>query len=172
MSCECESYICLEAFINPCSEGVELNVIPDYTGNMTGKVWFNGTIKSFGFEVTDGEKIIVPIELFNESYTHEMRLYDEDGTLINCYHVKTAIDTDSGEFTPTPASASGLMGNEFTGNGTDTQTFAGLNGYELMTVEMASGSYTSDFWTQTGGQVVLNAPQTFTGQVVLTWKLS
>jgi hypothetical protein len=45
-----------------------------------------------------------------------------------------------------------------------------LNGYELLTVEMASGSYTSDFWVQNGGEVVLNAPQTFIGQIVLTWK--
>jgi hypothetical protein len=169
MSCDCETYTCLDAFYNPCSEGVELNVIPDYTGNMTGRVWFNGTIKSFGIEVTEGEKIIIP-NILNESYTHDMRLYDEDGTLIACYKVKTAVDTELEEFTPTPASASGLMGNEFTGNGTDTQTFAGLNGYELLTVEMASGSYTSDFWVQNGGEVVLNAPQTFIGQIVLTWK--
>lgn len=170
MSCECLEYQCVEAYINPCSEGVELDIIAEYSGNMTGKVWFNGAVTSFGVTVEDGERIILPTSLFNENYAHEMRLYDEEGVVIECYRVKTYIDKDAPEFTPTPAAASGLMGNSFTGNGTDTQTFAGLNGYELMSIAMGSQEYTSDFFTQVGGDVTLNAPLTFNGQIFLTWK--
>lgn len=167
--CECTEWICVEAFINPCSEGVELDIIPGYSGDMTGKAWFNGTVKSFGIEVTEGERIIIPTEILNENYSHEMRLYDEEGELINCYRVKTYLDTNSGEFTPTPIIVGGLGGGVFTGNETDTQSFAGLSGYTLLTVEMAGQSYTSDFWTQNNTTITWKTDTVFTGTIVLTW---
>lgn len=102
MSCECESYTCIEAFINPCSEGVQLDIIPDYTGNMLGRVWFNGTVSTFEISVEEGEKIIVPIEQLNENYVHDLRVYNQ-GDLIACYKVKTYIDYESETFTPMPA---------------------------------------------------------------------
>lgn len=171
MPCECTIYTCIEAFINPCSEGVELDIVSDYTGNMTGRVWFNGTVTSFGISVTDGERIILPVTLFNENYAHEMRLYDEDGELIECYRVKTYVDYDSGEFTPTPPAAGALDGASFPGNNTDTQTFAGLNGNTLLTITMGGQDYNGDFWTQTGGQVAWLPAlgMTFTGTVTLIW---
>lgn len=170
MPCECLEYQCVEAYINPCSEGVELDIIAEYSGNMTGKVWFNGAVTSFGVTVEDGERIILPTSLFNENYAHEMRLY-RDGELIECYRVKTYLDEDAPEFSPTPPASSGLDGDEYDGNDTDTQTFAGLGTHELLTITMASGSYTSDMFTQNGSEVTLLYGQLFNGKVVLEWKI-
>jgi hypothetical protein len=100
MACGCSTYTCIEAWVNPCSEGVELPIEATVTDNITVNVEFNGIWAQASVFATEGEDIILPIALFNENYTHEMRLVMDD--VETCYKVRTALRLDSGEFIPTP----------------------------------------------------------------------
>lgn len=174
MSCDCESYICLEAFANPCSEGVEIDVEATYTGDITGRVYFNGISQSFTVGVTEGENIIIPSSVLNENYTHELRLYN-GSSLLNCYHLKVTIDVNSGDFPVPESTGNTLQGASFTGNGTDTQAFPILTGQTLFTISMGGQEYTSEYFTQTGTFVTWSnygVGLTFTGVVALNWKKS
>lgn len=100
MSCGCETYTCIEAWINPCSAGVSIPIESTVTNNITVMVEFNGMWTSASVLATLGQNIILPVTLFNEDYIHEMRLtMDEVET---CYKVNARISLDSGEFIPTP----------------------------------------------------------------------
>lgn len=103
MSCQCEEYVCVEAFINPCSEGVEVDIVSDFTGNITGRIWMNGSVSTFTIGVEDQEKIIIPSQFLNENYTHELRLY-KGGVIWGCYRVKTYLDFESPIYEPMPIS--------------------------------------------------------------------
>lgn len=171
MSCGCDTYECLEALVNPCSEGVELPLPAPSTDNLIGRVYFNNTVKVFEVAMTQGDNIIIPTDSVNENYTHEFRTYIGN-TQIGCYHLKTMLSYDSATFTPvTPSTGGGLDGKAFTGNDSDSQTFTGLLGKTLLTVTMGGQDYTSDSWTQMGTTVTWNdSAQTFTGTIVLIWK--
>lgn len=173
MACECEEYSCLNGFYNPCSEGMELAVISSETGNWTGRVFFNGTSRSFSFGVTNGDNIVVPTELFNESSTQELRIYNSSDSLVGCYQVTTVLDLESGDYPVNPVTPNGLGGKSYIGNGTGTQIFPELNGKELLTIAMGTQEYTSDDWTQSGTSVAWDLEgQLFTGTIVLTWQNS
>lgn len=169
MSCPCTSYTCLEAFINPCSEGVDIGLAATYSGNMTIRVWFNGVVRTAGVGVTQNDNIIIPRELLNENYVHELRIYNMDD-LLGCYHLKTQLDYNSPEYPVPPINDSDMQGKEYTGNETATQIFAELDGKQLLTIAMNGQEYTSDFWTQTGTGVTWDDPyMIFTGTIVLNW---
>lgn len=173
MACGCESFICVEGFFNPCSEGMQLPIVSDYTGNMTGKVWFNGVVSTFGVGVTEGENIVVPTANFNESYIHEMRLYNVSGDQVACYKVQTITDLQSGTHPVPPIIETFMQGQSYTGNGTDTQEFDDLGTltgyYTLLTIAMGGQEYTSDFFTQTGNIITLSGGMIFSGTIVLNW---
>lgn len=68
-----------------------------------------------------------------------------------------------------PESYTGVLGGKsYTGNGTDTQVFAELDGKTLLTVSIGGQSYNEDYFTQTGTSVELTA-MTFDDTVVLVW---
>lgn len=107
MTCSCDSYECLEVIYNPCSEGAQLNIVANETGNWSADVYFNGMPTQIEFAVTTGDKIIIPVTVLNEYYTHEFRLYNTAGNLIDCYQLKALASKNAGEFTPVPPSGTG-----------------------------------------------------------------
>lgn len=171
MACKCETYTCVEARLNPCSEGMQLDYEATETGNWKGVLYFQDTSTEFAFGVTAGDPIVVPTELFNENYTHELRVYNTAGDLEVCLHVKTIIDQNAGNYPVIPIVPSGLGGKEYNGNDLDTQVFPELNGRTLLTISMGGQEYTSDFFTQSGTSVTwLVEGMLFTGKIVLTWQ--
>lgn len=99
MSCDCETYICTKAFINPCNVGTFIGIEATETGTWTARLGFNNTFREFGISVDDGKEIAIPTELLNENYQHDLKLYDSNGILINCYKLQTHLtfsvaDTD------------------------------------------------------------------------------
>lgn len=100
MACGCETYTCIEVFINPCSTGVELPVEATADGTITAMVEFNGMWKNTQVEGETGEPIILPVTLFNEDYTHEMRL--TEGVTQTCYKVRSMIMIDAPIVEPIP----------------------------------------------------------------------
>lgn len=101
MACDCETYTCLEAFINPCSAGTELNIIPTADATWNARIEFNGTWIFFGFEVNNGLPIVLPTVVFNEDYVHELRVIDEDG-IQTCYRVRSVYQRTLTGFEPQP----------------------------------------------------------------------
>lgn len=100
MACGCETYTCIEVFINPCSAGVELPVNATSDGTITAMVEFNGMWKNTQVEGETGEPIILPVSVFNEDYTHEMRLTGNG--VETCYKVRSMIMIDAPIVDPTP----------------------------------------------------------------------
>lgn len=104
MACDCENFACLQAHYNPCSEGVEIDITADYTGPWTADIEYNGTWSKISFGVVDGEKIVLPTAALNENYTHQARIYDESGNLVNdtCYHIESRALIDGGIYDVLP----------------------------------------------------------------------
>lgn len=67
-----------------------------------------------------------------------------------------------------PPGTSGLAALEFTGDGTDTYSNAALDGATVYFVVMSGQAYTSDFFTHTDGDVVLDS-MVFDGECVIIY---
>lgn len=102
MSCNCETYTCVEAMVDPCNVGTSLPIAADETGTWTAQLLFNGVWRQFGVSVIDGETIAILTKLFNENYTHELRLLRVNGTLFGCFHVKSMLSIGVSD-APVPA---------------------------------------------------------------------
>ncbi len=104
MNCNCENITCIKAYVNPCSEGVELPLVAAATDNYSFQIEFNGVTRIFSVAVVEGDKIIIPTEFVNENYSHLMEIFNSDGDLVNdtCYTLVTKISPDAGSFTPIP----------------------------------------------------------------------
>lgn len=102
MPCDCASYTCVEANYNPCSTGVTVDIISTETGTWSGLIEFNGMWTTFSFGVVEDEPIILPTSVLNESYTHELKLYDLTNSLIACYTLKARAVTNAAEADITP----------------------------------------------------------------------
>lgn len=170
MACECTSFECLEAIFNPCSEGVELAIEATETGTWSADLYFNGVPTQFSFGVTYGENIIIPTEFLNEYYTHEFRLYNGAGTLVGCYHLKSRMVSNAGEFTPIPPYSDQPSAKTFDGNGTDTQTFSGI-GDPIFRISIGNQVYLQEF-TQVGETIIMDDGVLFYGKIVIEWENS
>lgn len=89
MACDCTTYICQEVWLNPCTTGTDTGITATEDGVWTARLGFNGVWRAFGVSVESGEDIAILTALLNENYVHELRLYKLDGSLFNCYHLKT-----------------------------------------------------------------------------------
>lgn len=170
MICACEEYRCGTAYINPCSEGANIGVKSLVSGNVAVKVLFNGIVNSSYVNVTIGEDIIIPTKALNENYVHEVRIYS-GSTLIECLKVTTFIDYNSTEYpVPPPIDPTMPFVKEYTGNGTNSQSFPELSGKKLIDISTQAGSYNKDFWTQSGNIVTWVDPyMNFYNTITLTW---
>lgn len=101
MACLCDSYICINVIIDPCSTGTELPILAPSSETWNGLIEFNGKWTSFGFEVVGGQNIVLPTLLFNEDYVHELRLTDADG-INTCYKVNAIFGSVLSGFEPQP----------------------------------------------------------------------
>lgn len=140
-----------------------------FTGTATIIVKFRESVRKIEIAVVEGQKITVPTGLFNESHTHEMEVWNDD-VLAACYKVNTSISRDVEDAPIPPLPEEGIGGQEYTGNGANSQQFNGLSGNVLLLVNMNGQSYTSDFWIQVGSTVTWKDMNVlFDGVIVLTW---
>lgn len=86
MACPCTSYI--RVATDACNEFLVLTgVEADETGVWAVEIEFNGRLKcSLSVGVTLGLPVQIP-NVLNEAYTHEMRLYRSNGSLVGCYWI-------------------------------------------------------------------------------------
>jgi hypothetical protein len=150
MSCNCTHIECFDVKYNPCSEGAQVNLTADESGNWIGNIEFNGMWSGFEFGVVDGEKIVIPTLLLNESYNHELKLYNTAGALVNdtCYYIKARAMGNNNIYPVIPVSGEMMVikltiseaGNSFT----DTR-LAGKNVAYIVTDDQ---SYTSTKWNK------------------------
>lgn len=166
MSCHCETYSCLTALYDPCSEGAQLDIVATETGEWSAQIAFNGRWTIFSFDVTDGDKIIIPTSVLNENYVHEFRLYDTAGLLVACYHLNANAVAGAGEFTPTTGSGEYLIFDV-----TASQDGADLNDErftlgEVLTAVTGGQAYNGQDFTQAGETITFNVLALIEGQVV------
>lgn len=117
--CGCETYECLEAFVNPCNAGTELDVQAEADGTWNAQILFNEKWTQFGFEVNVGENIVIPTSVLNENYLHELRLFNTTGVQ-SCYHLKTRYTSVLSGFEPQPPVSDIWQWARLEGNGTNT----------------------------------------------------
>lgn len=86
MACPCTSYT--RILTDPCQDPLILaEVIADATETWTAQIEFNGLLKcTVSMEVTDGQPVELP-NVLNEDYTHEMRIFRADNSLVGCYWI-------------------------------------------------------------------------------------
>lgn len=167
MGCDCQTYICASAYINPCSEGTETSIVATFTGMADVVVFFNGNARKAGIQVVEGAIIVLPTGMLNENYVHKVEVYN-NGTIEACYKLHTYI-ADSAVI-PLPPTEGNVIAKEYVGNGNNVQTFTGLGGNILLYVVMNGQSYTKDFWIQVGSAVTWKDPSmTFEGSIILNW---
>lgn len=106
MSCDCDNPIKICVELNPCNTGTYIGINATETGTWVGKIYFNGAVKKFGVEVTEGDEIAILTSLLNEDYVHEFKLYDTTGELVDCYKLHTEL-TQSVSDAPIPPVADG-----------------------------------------------------------------
>lgn len=92
MSCNCETYTCLD-FVrqyNNCPEFITVRVQASDTSTYSWEYEFNGRWNGGSIDVTSGENIVLPW-VFNEHYVHTIKFYDAEGNLLNntCYKLDT-----------------------------------------------------------------------------------
>lgn len=170
MACNCETYECIEVFWSCDSEGAQITIESTETGVWSADIYFNDMPTRFSFGVTDGENIIIPTEFLNEYYTHEFRLYNGAGTLVGCYHLKSRMVNNAGEFIPIPPYPDQPSAKTFDGNGTDTQTFPGI-GDPIFRISIGNQVYLQEF-TQVGETITMDDGVLFFGKIVIEWENS
>lgn len=89
MACNCTEYECHDVWVNPCNVGTYIGIEATSTGNWRAVLEFNSSYREFGVAVEEGEQIAFLTSVLNESYVHELRLYDENDTFVGCYKLKT-----------------------------------------------------------------------------------
>jgi len=153
MSCTCETYQCLAVDYNTCSNGVELPINADETASWSVLIEFNGTWIRLSVDVVDEEPIVIP-NILNERYVHTIRLLRANKDLFNntCYRLQTGY-VNSNTIVP---SGSGNPYKEtyrldFTVSDETGQTFTGLIGSELLSVNIETNDIeTAALNTNTG----------------------
>lgn len=105
MNCSCTTYTCLDVPINPCNVGTGLGIIADQTGNYKMYVEFNGNLNVFSVVAVSGQEISVPTTVFNEYYSHEVRIIAPDNSQ-ECYRINTYPSSTISGFEPTPPATS------------------------------------------------------------------
>jgi len=99
MACNCETYTCITVPVDYCNPTVIPLEVED--GQYRIETDFAGATVIKYVDVTDGSgNIIFPEGQLNENYTYTMRIFDNEGELLNdtCYTLKTAhlISDDGG----------------------------------------------------------------------------
>jgi hypothetical protein len=147
MSCDCETYTCLDAFYNPCSEGVALDVAATDSLVWSGRIEYNGIWTLFSFGVTEGEDIVIPTEFLNEYYDHQFKLYDNAGELFGCYKLKSRAMGNAGTYAPVAPVDLQTFDLEMD-SVTSTVTDARLLNKTLVLISLSGQSYNSAFWSK------------------------
>lgn len=88
MACGCDTYGCLDVFVNPCNEWTYIGITAAETGQWLMRIEFNNAWSEFGIEVATGEQVAVPTSTLNESYVHELWIFNISG-IRTCYKLKT-----------------------------------------------------------------------------------
>jgi hypothetical protein len=91
MSCGCTTYQCINISLQACAETVTLpSIVADETGIWTMVLEFNGVDYRATVNVGNNVAVTIP-NRFNEDYTHTLKFYRADGTLVydTCYTIKT-----------------------------------------------------------------------------------
>lgn len=88
MACGCETYNCVDVWVNPCNTGTFLGIEATETGTYTALVEFNGNYKKLGIQADEGDEMVILTSVLNEQYTHELRLTSPSGVQ-TCYKLKT-----------------------------------------------------------------------------------
>lgn len=145
--CECETFECLNAFYNPCSDGVAVNVIATDSLVWSAQIEFNGVWTLFSFGVIEGEQIILPTAFLNEYYNHILKVYDANGVIVGCYNLKSRAMGSAGQYSPIAPVELQSFDLEILED-TNTITDSRLLNTTLVLISMSGQSYNSAFWSK------------------------
>lgn len=130
MSCDCETYTCLELAPNvvQCGDDILTLLMANATGTWLMSYEFNGRWYGENIEVTNGEYIELP-PVFNEQYDHKIKFYTAAGALFGdtCYTLDTSLLMGSVSGGATSPSSGGM-------------TYANVTAEEGTTIDFTLGT--------------------------------
>lgn len=93
MSCNCETYSCLNVAptVETCPDAFVVDLVATETGAWIMQYEFNGRWINKSIDVIENVPLSLP-NVFNELYKHTIRFYNTDGELVNdtCYTLNTS----------------------------------------------------------------------------------
>lgn len=93
MSCNCETYSCLNVAptVETCPDAFVVDLVATETGAWIMQYEFNGRWINKSIDVIENVQLSLP-NVFNELYKHTIRFYNTDGELVNdtCYTLNTS----------------------------------------------------------------------------------
>lgn len=168
MPCNCTSTECIKVYVSPCDTGIDIGLTAPTDGDYLMFIEFNGTYQRLTITLETGEDIILP-NVLNGDYTHELQIFEPDGTLLNntCYAIHvSAVTGDGNGLTPSPAASTWKIVTVAANGNTITDSFLLTNTISEITTQGQSYLVGVDF-TQTGGTITgINGLTFFAGQIV------
>lgn len=167
MSCNCETYECLEVLANDC-ETITIDLEANQTGTWAMEYEFNGRWFKEEISVENGENIALP-NVFNEAYIHQIKLKNTAGELFNdtCYKLNTNNIPSYTPVTPDTDESEDVKVIEYTIMTTPDEdnpneqpeghviTDNRLIGYYATSISTQGQSYNSQFYTKAKGSNTL-----------------
>jgi hypothetical protein len=161
MSCDCESYTCLEPSpaIVQCGEDISVLLAANETATWLMSVEFNGRWRGVQIEVVNTELLELP-NVFNENYTHKIKFYTAGGALVNdtCYEFNSASIIGTASGVTSPSSSSGLQYATVTADANGDSIDFSLG---TPIVVITSGQSYDDGFTWNGSTIVWTNGNTF-----------
>lgn len=165
MACGCETYQCVEVFVNPCNEGTNTGIVAAQTGNYTFKIGFNSTVSVLSVAGVSGEEINIPTSALNENYTHETVVIAPDGET-TCYWMNTIPSYDIADAPYVPGSTEFRL--PYTVETTsDTITVEGVDGRTVQAILLPNGTLTRQQFTQVGNSLTYTGNEFYEGDDIV-----
>jgi len=166
---DCTNTVCLNLYFSPCDSGINTGIVLDTSGDYTVLVTFNGIVKRADIEVVANEPIILE-NILIAPYTHEIKIYDVDGNLVNgtCYMANTYLTLTASGLTPNPPSCAKKFITVESDGATITDEFIGI--HTISSIGASNQLYLGDGvdFTQSGDTITMTNGVTFyAGQIVL-----
>lgn len=172
--CPCESITCLNVLMEHCAATVTLPVNALETGQYLFVTEFNGFALRATGAVTQGEKIQAPAHILNGNYTHVLRIYRPDNSLLNatCYKLKTMVSSWHIPLPYPPPSGDGgavqiTLAAEMVSEDGLSFTSAAIAGRTLLSFDTDNQSPNRAQFTQSGNEITRTDGGSFyDGQII------
>jgi hypothetical protein len=166
---DCLSTTCIDLYVSPCDEGIDIGIPAPETGDYTIYLDFNGASKVLAIQGTEGDNFILPNVMIAPAI-YSIKIYNDTSELVNdtCYkaHTKLALGVGN-NLNPNPSvGAKKIIVVDVDGD-SFTNSFFGL--HNIIEIVTSNQAYLIDVdFTQSGSTITwINGNLFYNGQTIL-----